>query len=361
MVTSVQIKNFRCFEDFSIEKLTPITIIGGKNNSGKTALLESFVVPLAITFRSVFWHLLKIRNIGTNILTPMQLLNPLFYNMSDTDEFSICLVADNIKSINFTASKSYDDIVETDSKKVFSQESSKNFSSLNMKIDNGVYAAEGTYQLPSQFSPDSKDWKFQFKSISGYHSDPLPYGAVTFCRNVNITKSSVAESVSKMNLEKSKKDLLVTTIQHFDPNIIDINVILDNGEPYIYVTLNSGKYLPINYMGDGINRALEIIVDILKLPNGILLIDEVENGFHYSLYETLMKVFCETALSVNCQVIMTSHNRDFIEATLRAMEQLGRLDNLSYQRLGFYKGQRKAFLFSGDSLYSAFESNMEMR
>ncbi len=74
-----------------------------------------------------------------------------------------------------------------------------------------------------------------------------------------------------------------------------------------------------------------------------------------------MKVFYETALSVNCQVIMTSHNRDFIEATLRAMEQLGRLKDLSYQRLGFYKGQRKAFLFSGDSLYSAFESNMEMR
>ena len=281
--------------------------------------------------------------------------------MSDTDEFSICLVADNIKSINFTASKSYDDIVETDSKKVFSQESSKNFSSLNMKIDNGVYTAEGTYQLPSQFSPDSKDWKFQFKSSSGYHSDPLPYGAVTFCRNVNITKSSVAESVSKLSLDKSKKELLIKTMQNFDSNIVDINVILDNGEPYIYVTLNSGKYLPINYMGDGINRALEIIVDILKLPNGILLIDEVENGFHYSLYETLMKVFCETALSVNCQVIMTSHNRDFIEATLRAMEQLGRLDNLSYQRLGFYKGQRKAFLFSGDSLYSAFESNMEMR
>lgn len=361
MVTSVKIKNFRCFENFSVENLTPITIIGGKNNSGKTALLESFVVPLAITFRSVFWYLLKIRNIGTNILTPMQLLKPLFYNMSDTDEFSICLVSDNVKSINFTASKSYDDIVETDSKRVFSQESSKNFSSLNMKIYNGVYTAEGTYQLPSQFSPDSKDWKFQFKSSSGYHSDPLPYGAVTFCRNVNITKTSVAESISKMNLEKSKRDLLVTTIKHFDPNIIDINVILDNGEPYIYVTLNSGKYLPISYMGDGINRALEIIVDILKLPNGILLIDEVENGFHYSLYETLMKVFCETALSVNCQVIMTSHNRDFIEATLRAMEQLGRLDDLSYQRLGFYKGQRKAFLFSGDSLYSAFESNMEMR
>ena len=164
-----------------------------------------------------------------------------------------------------------------------------------------------------------------------------------------------------MSLDKHKKNLLVDTMKNFDSNISDVNMILDNGSPYIYVTLNSGKHIPISYMGDGINKAVEILVDILNLSNGILLIDEVENGFHYSLYQSLMKVFCQTALDVHCQIILTSHNRDFIEATLSAMEQLGWLKDLSYQRLGFYKEQRKAFLFSGDSLFSAFESNMEMR
>ena len=360
MVTSVQIKNFRCFEDFSIEELTPITIIGGKNNSGKTALLESLVVPLSVSFPSVFWDLLNFRNIDTNFLTPTQLLNPLFYNMGDTENFSIELRQDNGKPIKFTANKVYSGIIErTGSKRLFSQDSSKNFSSLKVEIYTGIYKGEGTYNLSDKISNNLNE--LEFKSDSNANKIPLPYGAVTLCRNVTTTKSSVAESVSKMSLDKSKKELLIKIMQNFDSNIIDVNVILDSGTPYIYITLNSGKYLPISYMGDGINKALEIIVDILKLPNGILLIDEVENGFHYSLYETLMKVFCETALSVNCQVIMTSHNRDFIEATLRAMEQLGRLQDLSYQRLGFYKGQRKAFLFSGDSLYSAFESNMEMR
>lgn len=360
MVTSVQIKNFRCFDDFSVEKLTPITIIGGKNNSGKTALLEAFIVPLSVTFPSVFWDLLNFRNVDTNFLTSTQLWNPLFYNMSDTDNFSICITQDNDKKIKFTASKVYNGIVErTGSKRLFSQESSKYFSSLKVNIENGIYSGEGTYNLPTKISNNRNE--LEFKSDSNSNKVPLPYGAVTLCRNVTTTRTSVAESISQMSLDKQKKELLVKTMQHFDSNIVDVNMILDSGSPYIYITLNSGKHLPISYMGDGINKALEILVDILNLPNGILLIDEVENGFHYSLYETLMKVFCETALSVNCQVIMTSHNRNFIEATLRAMEQLERLEDLSYQRLGFYKGQRKAFLFSGDSLYSAFESNMEMR
>jgi len=360
MVTSVKIKNFRCLENFSVENLTPITIIGGKNNSGKTALLEAFVVPLSVSFPTVFWNLLNFRNIDTNFLTPTQLWNPLFYNMSDTENFSINIRQKSGKPIKFTATKVYSGIIErTGSKRLFSQDSSKNFSSLKVEIDSGIYKGEGTYNLPSRISGSRNE--LEFKPDSNANKVPLPYGAVTLCRNVTTTGISVAESISQMSLDKQKKELLVKTMQHFDSNIVDVNMILDSGIPYIYITLNSGKHLPISYMGDGINKALEILVDILNLPNGILLIDEVENGFHYSLYETLMKVFCETALSVNCQVIMTSHNRDFIEATLRAMEQLGRLQDLSYQRLGFYKGQRKAFLFSGDSLYSAFESNMEMR
>ena len=359
MITSLEIKNFRCFEKFSIEKLTPITIIGGKNNSGKSALLEAFVAPLSVTFPSVFWDLLNFRNIGSTILTPTQLWNPLFYNMTDTEEFSIKIFQDNGKPVVFTATKIYNGIVERNTKKIFSQDSGKKFSSLKVKISNELYNSAGTYNLPNQISNNANE--LEFKSDSNPNKVPLPYGAVTLCRNVTTTRTSVAESVSQMSLDKDKKNLLVTTMQKFDPLITDVNMILDSGVPYIYVTLDNGTHLPISYMGDGINKSVEILVDILNLPNGVLLIDEVENGFHFSLYETLMKIFCETALKVHCQIILTSHNRDFIRATLNAMEQLGQLDKLSYQRLGFYKGKRQAFLFSGESLYSAFESDMEMR
>ena len=52
------------------------------------------------------------RNIDVNISTPIQLWNPLFYNMSETEKFSIQIFQDKNKPVNFTASKSYGGIVE---------------------------------------------------------------------------------------------------------------------------------------------------------------------------------------------------------------------------------------------------------
>lgn len=48
MYRSVHIQNFRCFRDFKIEDLARINLLAGKNNTGKTALLEAlYILSLA--------------------------------------------------------------------------------------------------------------------------------------------------------------------------------------------------------------------------------------------------------------------------------------------------------------------------
>ena len=138
-------------------------------------------------------------------------------------------------------------------------------------------------------------------------------------------------------------------------------MVLENNAPYLFVTLESGRYMPINYMGDGINKFLEILVFLLNLPNGILLIDEVENGLYYERYQEMMTILIQAALDVNCQLIMSTHNRDVIEAITDSMSELNQLDKLCYQRLGFVENAHKSFVFSGQDLTTAFETNMEMR
>lgn len=43
MLQNIHIQNFRCFEDFKAEGFERINLIGGKNNSGKTCLLEGIL------------------------------------------------------------------------------------------------------------------------------------------------------------------------------------------------------------------------------------------------------------------------------------------------------------------------------
>ena len=51
MITSLRCKNFKCFSDTSKVELTPLTIVVGENNSGKTSLLHTLNI-ISITAQS---------------------------------------------------------------------------------------------------------------------------------------------------------------------------------------------------------------------------------------------------------------------------------------------------------------------
>jgi AAA15 family ATPase/GTPase len=44
MYTSFEITNFRCFDHLKLDNLARVNLIAGKNNVGKTALLEALFV-----------------------------------------------------------------------------------------------------------------------------------------------------------------------------------------------------------------------------------------------------------------------------------------------------------------------------
>ena len=46
MIESLAIRNFRCFSDLKIRDLKRVNLFSGKNNAGKTALLESIYLQL---------------------------------------------------------------------------------------------------------------------------------------------------------------------------------------------------------------------------------------------------------------------------------------------------------------------------
>ena len=47
MLESLHIQNYRLFKDLKIDKLGQVNLIAGKNNTGKTALLEAIRIQLS--------------------------------------------------------------------------------------------------------------------------------------------------------------------------------------------------------------------------------------------------------------------------------------------------------------------------
>ncbi|MDQ2716171.1 MAG: ATP-binding protein, partial [Chloroflexota bacterium] len=79
--------------------------------------------------------------------------------------------------------------------------------------------------------------------------------------------------------------------------------------------------LPLRSLGDGMQRMLGIALALVNARDGLLLIDEIENGIHYSAQSDLWRFIFEVASRLNVQVFATTHSWDCIEAFQKVARQ----------------------------------------
>ncbi|HER34924.1 MAG TPA: hypothetical protein ENO19_05605 [Halothiobacillaceae bacterium] len=88
--------------------------------------------------------------------------------------------------------------------------------------------------------------------------------------------------------------------------------------------------IPVNLLGGGIASALSVALAMLDADDGVVLIDEFETGLHHSIQQLLWKIVFEWAEDFRVQVFATTHSRE----TLQAFSQVG---------AGFLEGRGKVF------------------
>ena len=119
--------------------------------------------------------------------------------------------------------------------------------------------------------------------------------------------------------------------------------------------------VPLKSLGDGAVRMFSIALAIVSCrEDGILLIDEAENGIHYSLHSAFWNLILRSAEKRNIQVIATTHSKDcingFAAAALACPDVAANL-----VRIGLRNGQLRAVGYSKDELETAAEQNIEVR
>jgi predicted ATPase len=76
--------------------------------------------------------------------------------------------------------------------------------------------------------------------------------------------------------------------------------------------------LPLRSFGDGLNRLFGIVLSLANARNGLLLIDEVENGMHHSAQAAVWRAIFQLSQRLNAQVFATCHSWDSIAAFQKA-------------------------------------------
>ena len=106
-------------------------------------------------------------------------------------------------------------------------------------------------------------------------------------------------------IAKSKRmELIYKTIHSFDTRVESVQPLSDG----IWIGLKGfDELMPSNVLGDGMRKFLNIVSAIGESDNSIVLIDEIENGLHYTAHKLLWESMLSMAETFKTQLFITTH------------------------------------------------------
>jgi len=316
MLDHLNIENFMCFKKLEIPTLKRVNLIAGKNNAGKTTLLDAIRILDSRGNSAIVNHILHSR-----------------------------------KRFERGAIESYFRLRTYNSESYYSVVINKYRIEYDGDED-GLYVIQYPYGKSHRKEPEHTE-KFDPNIFIDNPREDLVY--VPFYSGYD-RLSALWEEVALSDHEEDVYKILRETIQQ---NLVKLNV----GREMVKVRLENTKIpVPLSTLGDGVNRILLIALSLVNAKDSILLIDELELGLHYSALEKLWKMIFKYAQKWNIQVFATTHSQDVLRTFHYVSDDDKYINDAQYIRLQINrKGENEAIIFDGERLRETLELQLEIR
>jgi len=379
MLQSLHIQNYRNLKNFRMKSLDQVNLITGRNNTGKSILLE------AIRIYASKGNLLDLEQIVENHgeflrqrdrtknteSDDLKTLSSLFTNRT------IGFNAENSILIGELAEDIFGNSTMPDGSVIiqfvrYIDETQKDASSNLLR--RRVLIGENNIEA-------DRDFKIGFKvTVKGANSEYLypldnfnfrrfPYGenpisdSYQFIKTGNIDREINGKLFDDIALTDKEK-YVIEALKIIEPETERVAFIEKDarGRRDAIIKLKGSKDVyPLKSMGDGINRILTIILALVNCENGFLMIDEFENGLHYSVQEQLWKIIFKLSKELDIQVFATTHSEDCIKGFQRTINDPQNSVSGKLIRMDSIDGIIKQTQFSPDELKIADEQDIEVR
>jgi AAA15 family ATPase/GTPase len=364
MYSSLNINNFRCFRDLAFEPLAQMNLIAGKNNVGKTALLEAIWMrhgyqnPELGLRVDIFRGLAAFKN--------EEIMSPLFNNFDQRKEIVITstdskgrkakLKISRIKSSTITVPFNFEKY-----KPKGGEKPTANNSELTLSESTDISSSEVRFEF---FPYEGKS----IKSKAYFHKGDLKFDQATkledtqgiyLSSNQLESPNVLAERFGNLEIKKAEHDI-IQILKIIEPGLSKLIVRVVGSIPIIYGDIGYDKMIPLPLMGEGIGRLLRIALGISDATNGIVLIDEIENGLHYKVMKKIWKAIAKLSSTYSTQIFATTHSMEAIIAAHEAFSEDEKYDFLLH-RLERIKGKISNIVYDRESLGAAIKSKFEIR
>lgn len=348
-----------------MDHLTQINLFTGFNNAGKAAILEALWLHSSPNVPDLALRLSRFRGIQT--LDATRLCNDLFNDFdignpitltghgdwsNQKRELSISVRLLDQTSFEFPgangASVSQQQAgVPSDRSQEFvwkyideSGKSHESWAHVGERIQN----ADGSFTTPKVDYKEARLPKGPTNVIfsARYREDP------------NVDCNVMCDLIRRGQMNE-----LISCLQKIDDKIQGLQ-ILSTPALMIYVETGAKELMPIGMLGNGMNRFLSLALAFYRARNGILLIDEVENGLHHSVLQGVWDNLLYLSNTFNVQVFATTHSDECLQAAHQA-ETKASHRRLSVHRLDKYLDRHTSTTYKNERLNFAVEHGTDMR
>jgi AAA15 family ATPase/GTPase len=354
MIRNLTIKNFKAHKSIEMKELANVNILLGKNNSGKTAVLEAlFFLSIPSSPRDILVRLNELRGYGMDEDTT-EVWDSIFHNWDRTEIIKIGSEEITDKSNDLKQNLTVQPIVG----------SKLNYLHKEIGVIESSDLIKTTGLLFSFKSSDGKTIVHEVNNLGTkvlLTDVPIQQISVVFISARGITDSN-REAIRFSQLEISnRQNEIFDILKIIEPNLKRLFVGATKKGSVIYGDIGIERPVPLPLMGDGILHAISIALAMLNSQNGLVLIDEIENGLHYSVLTDVWKMIFQTSLKLNVQVFVATHSDECIKAAYEAVESLKCDDSLKLYRFDRTKDGTRVVDYTANELYTAIASEQEVR
>ena len=347
MYDSFAAKHFRGLGDLRVEGFQRVNLITGRNNAGKTSLLEALFIhsgaanvslPFTIeTLRGVTQFQGALEEAFSSLFTGFDTRSPI--RLEGVDQLGLKRMCE-LRLVPVPTT-----IPSTEAQTSPVQTS---------------YAIEIAFFDPTRPEPVATRATLEKGQLRLEPSPIPPSYRGYFLSPRSSDHKGIGDRFSELVKTIGEEEKFVTALRVLEPAVKAVRLLGHNGVGMVHLDIGLKRFLPLAYTGEGMVRFADVLVAIASSKNGVVLIDEFENGVHYSILDKMWEATAEFADRFNTQVFATTHSLECIRAAHSVFanrEYAFRLFRL--QREADRSVSAKAF--SKDAIEAALKTELELR
>lgn len=349
MLERLHIRKFRGFRDLKVEGLGRVNLVAGRNNAGKTTLLEAiFLLGGAGNPRhAVNTHIVRM---DPHAATPASIWEstwaPMFFDLNVGEPLTISghhsAVGDMTLSVALARPVTTEMPRGGDHRPITNDRPFERALRFTYADPRAGQLENQAREMPDTVALDQND---TYSPFSGTILQPR-VGSVN------------EDAVHLGQLRKQKRgDLLLEALRVLEPRLQAVEDSASSGAPMIWVDIGLRELVPLPTMGAGMTHLTRIVLAVAMVPDGVVLVDEIENGLHHSVLPDVWRVVGKTAEQFNVQFFATTHSFECVQAAHKALGS----DRFRLHRLDIVEGENRCVTYGPEAIDAAIRHNLEVR